>query len=159
MADAALEAARLILRRRWAALATVDDATPAVSMVAYAPEPDLEGLLMYLSGLAAHTRALRAAPAAALAISAPDPGEDDPQLLPRVSLTGTVAALERSTPRFEAAWEAYTDRLPWAAPRLMLGDFVLFRFVPERARFVGGFGRAHSLGFEEIRRAFEAPAD
>ena len=158
MADAALEAARLILSQRWAALATACRGGPAVSMVAYAPEPDLGGLLMYLSGLAAHTRVLGSGADVALAITAPDPGDGDPQLLPQISLTGPVAPLEREAPGFTAAWEVYAARLPWAAPRLQLGDFVLFRFTPERARLVGGFGRAHSLGFEEIRRSLQALA-
>ena len=88
---AADEAVRMILANRWAALATVDeDGAPAGSMVAYAPEGGAASLLLFLSGLAPHTRHLLASGRAAVVVSDPDPGEDDPQTLSRVAATGLV---------------------------------------------------------------------
>jgi putative heme iron utilization protein len=152
MATANVEAARLILDHRWAALAATGPDGPVASMVAYAPEVGLEGLLMYLSGLSAHTGLLRESPEAALVIFAPDPGQGDPQILPRVSLRGTVRVVDRSSADFGPAWERYARRFPWAAPRLSLGDFVLFRFEIVTARYVGGFARASTLTGDEVRR-------
>ena len=52
--------AALIRSQRVAALGTLRDDCPFVSMVAYAAEPDFGGLLLHLSRLAAHTRHLLA---------------------------------------------------------------------------------------------------
>ena len=136
------DAARLVLGERWAAIATLDEGRPLATMVAYAPEPRLGGLLMLLSGLAAHTRALVDDPRCSLAVTRPDTGKGDPQLLPRVSLQGSVQVLEADSPEHAEGKALYLARFPDAEPRFDLADFVLFRFVPEEARYVGGFARA-----------------
>lgn len=151
-----LEVARLVLTQRWGAIATLHGGTPLASMVAYAPEPGLAGLLLFLSGLAAHTRNLADEPQTSLAVSEPDPGTGDPQTLPRVSLQGRVTAIPRETPEFESAWASYVARFPEAAPRLGLGDFVLLRLVVDEARYVGGFARAATLGGAALREAARA---
>ncbi len=147
------EAVSLILAGRWAALATVGKNGPLASMVAYAPEAQLEGVLMFLSGLSAHTRNLAADRRAALAISAPDPGEGDPQTLARISLEGTVSRVDRSSAGFPDAWASYSARFPAAASRLGLADFDLFRLTIERARYVGGFARARTISAERLQAA------
>jgi putative heme iron utilization protein len=146
------EALSLIGSQRWAALATVGDG-PLASMVAYAVEPGLGGLLMFLSGLSAHARNLLADGRASLVMSAPDPGSGDPQTLPRITLTGIVEVIERSSPEFAAAWERYVTRFPAAAPRVVLRDFELFRMRVETARYVGGFAEAHTFDGDRLRAA------
>lgn len=153
-----LEVARLVRKQRWAALATIDAGAPLVSMVAYAPEPDLGGLYLFLSQLAAHTRNLLDEPRAALAISETDTGAGDPQTLPRVTLRGSVSVLDRESAAFAPAWTRYVERFPDAAPRVELADFLLFRFVPTDVRYVGGFARAVGLTGEELREAARTPA-
>jgi putative heme iron utilization protein len=148
-----IEIARLVLTHRWAALATIDSDGPLGSMVAYAVEPELSGLLLYLSGLARHTRALLAEPRVSLAVGEPDPGSGDPQTLARVSLNGSAAPIPRDSPEFATAWDRYVARLPDAAPRLALGDFVLFRFSVVEARWVGGLARATTLSGDDLRAA------
>ena len=81
-----IEIARLVLSKRWGALATLNDGAPLASMVAYAPEPEIAGILMFLSGLSAHTRNLLDDPRCSLVVTEADPGKGDPQTLPRVSL-------------------------------------------------------------------------
>jgi putative heme iron utilization protein len=151
-----LEIARLILAQRWGAVATLNDGAPLASMVAYAPEPGLAGLLLFLSGLAPHTRNLASDPRTSLVVAQPDPGTGDPQTLPRVSLQGRVTEISREAPAFEAAWGCYVARFPEAAPRLGLGDFVLLRLVVDEARYVGGFARAVTLGGDALREAGRA---
>ena len=148
-----VEAARLVLAQRWAAVATLSDGSPLASMVAYAPEPGLSGLLMLVSQLAHHTRDMLAAPRVSLAVTAPDTGEGDPQLLPRASLQGTVAQIPRNGDDFAAAAAVYVHRFPQSAMRLELADFVLLRLTVEEARYVGGFARAASMSGEELREA------
>ena len=145
------EAAALLQEQRWAALSTVADGVPEGSMVAYALAPGGAGLLFFLSGLAAHARNLAADPVAALAVTAPDIGEGDPQLLPRLGLTGRVEMVDRREMRFGPLWQNYVEWFPWAAPRLGLGDFNLFLFVPTECRYVGGFARARTIPWERLR--------
>jgi putative heme iron utilization protein len=124
-------------------------------MVAYAPELDLSGILMFLSTLASHTRNLLGDPRAALVVSEPDPGTGDPQTLARVTVEGVVHEIARHDDRFGAAWQTYTSRFPDAAPRLALADFLLLRLEPRRARYVGGFARAATYTAEDLRGTAE----
>lgn len=148
-----LGAARLLMAHRWAALATLGEDGPAASMVAYAPGPDASSLVLFLSGLSAHTRNLITEPRVALVISEPDPGDGDPQTLGRLSIKGTAEIVERTAPEFGDHWQVYLSRLPDAAPRLALGDFSLFRIVIHEARYVGGFARAGTIPVERLAAA------
>ena len=141
-------AAALILEHRWAALGTVGSDGPSVSHVAYAPEPDLGGLLMFLSGLSAHTRHLLADPRASLGIT-----DIDPQTLVRVGIKGLVSSIPRDRPGFDPAWKLYRSRFPAAERLLALADFGLLRLEIESVRYVGGFGRAATLHVEQLREA------
>ena len=146
-------AARLLADHRWAALATLGEDGPAVSMVAYAPATDLASLLLFLSNLSEHTRNLIARPGAALVVSEIDTGSGDPQTLARVSVKGTVGIIERTAPEFDGAWRTYVGRLPDAAPRIALGDFSLFRVDIREARYVGGFARAGTIEVAQLSAA------
>ncbi|MCC6132977.1 MAG: pyridoxamine 5'-phosphate oxidase family protein [Acidobacteria bacterium] len=147
------EALELIQSERWAALATIHEGHPLASSVAYVVEPGSAGLLFHLSQMAAHTEALLANPSASLVVSRPDTGQGDPQLLPRLTLNGTVEALDPSSEEYAAARRLYITRLPGAAERFELGDFILFRFTIETARYVGGFGRAARMTGEQLKAA------
>jgi hypothetical protein len=150
-------AARLILSHRWAAMATVGSDGPAASMVAYAPAPDLSSVVLFLSGLSAHTGNLIADPRIALVVSEADPGTGDPQTLARVSVSGLADRVERTSPEFGPLWQTYVERLPDAAPRLDLADFSIFRVVVESARFVGGFAQAGTISTEGLSAAAIEP--
>ncbi|MCU0231370.1 MAG: CREG family protein [Acidobacteria bacterium] len=150
------EIARLVAAQRWGALASLEEeggGAPSASMIAYATGPALSHLLFFVSGLAAHTRNLLADPRASFTTGEPDRGEGDPQLLPRVSLSGRALPIDRDDPGFEAEWRRYIARFPDAESRLALADFTLFRFVYDDVRYVGGFARAARLGAEELHAA------
>lgn len=150
---AELDAARLVLARRWAAMATLSSDGPSASMVAYAPEFDLSILVLFLSGLSEHTRNLIEEPRVSLVISEPDPGFGDPQTLARVGIKGVAEMVERTSKEFAGAWDTYVARLPDASPRLALGDFSLFRVVVSEARYVGGFARAGTIAAGRLSSA------
>lgn len=152
-----LDAARMILGHRWAALATIGDDGASGSMVAYAPEPDLGALVLFLSGLSEHTGNLVRAPRVTLVVSETDPGTGDPQTLARVSISGTAKIVERTSPDFDAVWQTYIARLPDAAPRIVLGDFWLFRIVVGEARYVGGFAEAGTIPAARLAAAARDP--
>jgi len=149
------EAAALIRSQRWAALATLDEGRPLASMVAYALHESQGALLFFLSQLAQHTRNLLDSPQASLAVTEPDAHDGDPQRLQRVTLAGTAEVVRRGSPTFEDAAQCYVDRFPDALPRFELGDFLLFRFVPTEARYVGGFARAARFGWEDVQGALK----
>ena len=149
-----LETARLVMDRRWAALATQgDDGYPSASMVAYAWVPDLSNLLVFVSGLSEHTRNLVKEPRVSLVVSEDDTNTEDPQTLARVSVTGRAEVVERSSPEFPDVWQTYVEQLPAAAPRIVLGDFLLIRIVVSEVRYVGGFAQAHTIPVERLSAA------
>jgi putative heme iron utilization protein len=153
-----VDAARLVLRERWAALATTHEGSPLATMVAYAPRADLSVLWLFVSEMSAHTRDLLADPRASLAVTAPDTGTGDPQLLPRVTLTGKAERTPPDSPAYEPGKALYLARFPEAEDRLALGDFHLFGFTPESARYVGGFAQALRIDAERLREAARAAA-
>lgn len=138
----------LLEHHRQAALGTLDDGAPFVSMVLYALERRAghgPAALIHVSRLSAHTRQLLADQRASLLVAQPDTGAADPQALARVSLHCLAAAIPPDAPDYAAARAAYLARLPGQAYLFDFPDFVLFRLELRAARFVGGFARAFSL--------------
>jgi putative heme iron utilization protein len=146
MAEADLIAIRaLIASHRQAALAVLSDGAPLTAMVAYAEEPDCSGVLLLLSGLSAHKRALIVEPACSLLICEPDDGVGDVMTRQRVALQGRAALIARDDPGYAQARATYLIKLPDAEMLFGLGDFDLLRIRPTAARYVAGFGRALTL--------------
>lgn len=116
-----LPPARLLASSRWAALAVVVEGAPSAAMTSYTLAPDGTALYVHLSQMALHTRALLEEPRAALVVSAPDPGDGDPQTLPRLSLSGVALALSclarRSTRREVGLPRAFPGRRRALRPR------------------------------------------
>lgn len=145
---------QLLRSKRWAALATVDEAAmPLASMVAYTCSEDAGVLYLHLSRLAAHTTNLLASGKAALTVSEADSGTGDPQQLARVSLQCSVSVVERDSEEYAAAKLRYLQRLPDAAQLFDFPDFLLFRCAIGSARFVGGFAQARSFSAADLRCA------
>lgn len=148
----ALEIARLIHAQRWASLATLHDGQPHASMVAYCPAADTSHFLLHLSRLAPHTRYLLDNRQVSLAISEQDDGREDPQTLARLSVEGIIEEIARGSPEYIAGKAIYLDRIPASAPLFDFGDFSLFRFLPTKMRYVGGFARARNLSPVDLLR-------
>jgi heme iron utilization protein len=138
------QAARGLLRAaRSAALGTVVDGQPFVSLVTPATAPDLSVLLL-LSSLSEHTRHL-VADARCSVLVAGAPAGANPQTAPRLSLTGR--AEPELDPAAKARWLAVH---PYAAVYAGFGDFALWCVRPEQALFVGGFATARRLRRGEL---------
>src|SRR5258708_7536891 len=112
--------ATLIRSQRQAALGTLRDNVPFVSMVAYAVEPDFGGFLLHLSRLAAHSRELWAAPQWWLRICEPDDGRDEVETVARITLASVPTPIPAASAEHAAARACYLARLPAAE---MLFDF------------------------------------
>ncbi len=136
-----------------AALGTLHEGAPFVSMVPAVPAPDGSGFLIHVSRLAQHTRDLVADARMSLLFTARLTEDQDPLALPRVTLQGAAEAIAADSGEYEQAAKAYLARFPQAEQTLGLGDFSFFRLRPARGRLVLGFGRALSLDAAQIQAA------
>jgi putative heme iron utilization protein len=143
---------RLLDERPVASLATLHGGEPAVSMVPFVLRPDDGALLIHVSALATHTRDMQSHPRVSLMVMAEPTPELRPQALPRVTLQAEVRLLAREGSDYEPAKAAYLARFPDAAVTFELADFSLVELAPTSARLVAGFGRAHALVGEALRR-------
>ena len=150
-ADTALVLAHLIRGQRVAALGTLRQGAPLVSMVLYLPAQDFSSFLFHVSHLAWHTQDMLADPRASLSIAATDDGARNPQTLERVSVRGEAVPLANGTPEHTRLKAAWLERFPESAINFELADFAFFRIAPRDARFVAGFGRIHNLSAEALR--------
>ena len=143
--------ARRIRTQRVAALGTLRDTAPLVSMVLYVAAGDLSAVYIHVSHLAEHTQALRQDRRVSLMIVEPDSGEMDPQRLARVSICGDATETPPTAGNYEDVKSAYVAKFPMAAVTFGLGDFVLYGITPRNARYVGGFGKIFDLAAEDFR--------
>jgi heme iron utilization protein len=131
-----------------AALGTIVEGAPLVSMVLCASEPDLSYLYLHVSRIAQHTRGLLSQPCVGLLICEPDRVSRNPLTLARVSIQGLAAPLEEGSLAFENARSLYLAVHPTAAINFDLPDFLLLAVHPESARFIAGFGKIFDLDRE-----------
>jgi putative heme iron utilization protein len=138
----------LVRERSLAALGTIVEGGPLVSMVLYASEPDLSCLYLHVSRIAQHTRGLLSQPRVSLLISEPDRASRNPLTLARVSIQGLAGLLQEGSAAFENARSLYLAVHPTAAINFNLPDFLLLGVHPESARFIAGFGKIFDLDRE-----------
>lgn len=140
----------LLVKQPVAALATLHDNEPAVSMVPFALLPDGSGLVIHVSRLATHTNDMLAHPSVALLVTGPPEDAGTPLTRPRVSFQGQARRCEPESVEYPQARTAYLARLPEAEELFSFPDFSLFIIKPTSARYVAGAGRAMSLTAEDI---------
>lgn len=124
----------LMLGRSTAALGTLMDGRPYVSLVLIAFDADGSPLLL-LSRLAQHTKNLLADPRVSLLFDGTT-GLEDPLTGPRLTVLGQAAPCPDA-----AALERYLGRNPSAQTYAGFADFQLYRVSIERGHFVAGFGQ------------------
>ena len=79
---------RLIRQQRVAALGTLRQGAPLVSMVSFLAEDDFSAFVLRVSRLAWHTQDMLHDPRVSLVIAETDDGRADPQTLARITLHG-----------------------------------------------------------------------
>ncbi len=141
---------QLLRGRQTAALGTLHAGAPYVSMVAYAIVD--AGFVIHVSTLAAHTKDMLADARVSLLISQGEEAAASPLALARVSVQGEAHEIARAAAEHAAYAAAYLDRYPDAEQMFGFADFSLFLIRPVSARFVAGFGEAHSLTGESVIR-------
>lgn len=141
----------LLASQRVAALGTLgEDGTPFVSMVPFALEPHSASVVIHVSGLAAHTRNLQAAPQVSLLVMQAEVADEPVHALPRVTLLGQAGVLAPDSAAWAEARAAYLARFPEAEPMTQLGDFRFVAITLQGARQIAGFGAARSLDADAL---------
>jgi heme iron utilization protein len=137
------EARRLLRAARSGCLATSANGQPFASLVTPACMPD-GSLLLLLSGLAEHTRHLKADPRCSVLVSGVAMSEN-PQTTPRVTVTGVAEVVDD-----KALKDRFLAVHPYATLYADFGDFATWRIKPEAGLLVAGFGRAFRLKFSDL---------
>lgn len=140
--------ALLLRARSTAALGTLRAGAPYVSMVPYAIAAD--GFVIHVSTLSAHTKDMLADARVSLLIAEAEGGGKSPLGLMRVSVQATAERIAPDSLRLNEFRAAYLARFPDAEPMFGFADFSMFLIRPASARFVAGFGQAHSLSAESM---------
>lgn len=102
--------------------------------------------LIYVSGLAAHTRNLRENPRASVLLVEPEAATGQPLARRRLTFACTAAPIARDSAEHPALVLAFRTRFGPAIDLLAgLPDFQLVRLTPQRGRVVAGFGAAFDV--------------
>jgi putative heme iron utilization protein len=146
---------RLLRERTSAALGTLRAGAPFVSMVPYALAADGSGFVVHVSELAAHTKDMLADARVSLLVTEAEDAGKSPLALARVSVQGTAQRIPSGSPDLSGLSAVYLARFPDAEPMFGFADFSIFLIRPESARFVAGFGQAHSLTGGSMMQAMQ----
>lgn len=141
---------RLLSEARFAALGVLNPETghPDVTRIAMATDGTGAPLTL-VSGLSAHTRALRANPVASILVGEPGP-KGDPLTHPRLSLSCAARFVEHAEPEYGDLRGPWLDRTPKAKLYIDFADFSFVRFTVLSAALNGGFGKAFVLTAEDL---------
>ena len=153
--DQAKALRELVCGQRIAALGTLHEGAPFVSMVPYAQHAGGADFFIHVSSLAGHTRDMLASPRVSLLIISNS--GDSPQSRARVTIQGDAVQLETGSAEYAAAKNSYVARFPQAEAIFALADFSIFMIRPVSLRVVGGFAQAFSLGAESFARVMREP--
>jgi heme oxygenase (biliverdin-IX-beta and delta-forming) len=133
-----------------AALGTLHEGEPFVSMVPVALLPRGAGFVIHVSRLAQHTKDMLASPAVSLLIVAPRTPEVTAQARARATVQGEARQCAGGDSGHEAAKRAYLGKFPQSEQMFGFADFSLFVIVPRTVRFIGGFAQARSITAETL---------
>jgi len=118
---------------------------PDASVAAALLAPD-GAFVIYISGLAAHTRNLRANPRASVLLAADEADMPQPLARRRLTFACTAHPVARGTAEHAALFAALREKFgPPLDVLAALPDFDLVRLVPTAGRLVLGFGAAYDV--------------
>jgi heme oxygenase (biliverdin-IX-beta and delta-forming) len=146
---------QLIRGRMIAALGTLHQGAPFVSMVTFAAARN-GSLILHVSRLAAHTQDMLVSPDVSLLITESEGAGKMPQALARVTVQGRAKMLDCDSEKYTDARDIYMSRFPDAAPLFEFSDFSIFVIEPVSARVIAGFGQAVTITGEDFATALSA---
>jgi putative heme iron utilization protein len=140
----------LLRTQEVAALGTLHQGQPYVSMVPFALRPGSTDFIIHVSQLAAHTKDMLASPQVSLLVIAPPVPRAMAQELARITVQGEAVQVAGGTPEHAAVKAAYLTRFPQSEMMFGFSDFSLFAIVPGSIRFVGRFAQATTISPETL---------
>ncbi len=141
---------QILRTQQVAALGTLQEGQPFVSMVPYAVLPGGQGLVIHVSQLAAHTQDMLAHPQVSLMAMALPAAEVSAQATARITIQGHAQQCRDSDFGHEQAKVAYLSRFPDSRELFGFSDFSLFVIAPMSVRVVAGFAQASTLSAAEF---------
>ncbi len=102
----------LLQTSRIAALGTLRDGAPQVSMVAFVPAQDFSAFYIHVSRLAQHTVDIQKDRRVSLLITETDDGRADPQTLLRLSIRCVAEFMPPGEPGYTPVMALYLERFP-----------------------------------------------
>lgn len=133
-----------------AALGTLHEGEPFVSMVPYAFLPGLNAFIVHVSSLASHTKDMIENAAVSLMVTAHARPEDLAQSVARATFQCQARRCTEDEPHYEAARRSYLLRFPPSEAMFGFGDFSLFTLTPRYMRLIGGFAQATTVTAPEL---------
>ena len=147
--------AQIIRNTRLAALGTLREGAPRVSMVPFVAAEDFSAFYIHVSRLAQHTVDMQKDKQVGFLIVELDDGRPDPQTLGRVSIRASAEMIQNGEPGYTPLKELYLARFPEAGQFFKLADFNFWRIKPKGGRFVAGFAKAFNITAETLEKVSE----
>lgn len=144
--------AQIIRSQRIAALGTLRDEAPLVSMVTYVTAEDFSLFYIFVSRLAQHTVDMQKDKRIGLLIAETDDGREDPQTLARVSIRGSAEQIPNGIPGYTPLKNRYLKRFPESESLFKLEDFSFWSIKPKGGRFVASFAKAYNISVETLQK-------
>ena len=142
----------LVHGRKIAALGTLHQGAPFVSMVPYAVAKN-SNFILHVSRLAAHTQDMLVNPDVSLLIAESETSQKMAQELARVTVQGQAQKLDGDSQKHNEARDVYLARFPDAASLFEFSDFNIFIVKPISVRLIAGFGRAVTITGDDFATA------
>jgi len=153
MDESVKELRDLVRSRQVAALGTLHEGAPYVSMVPYAVLEDGPTFLIHVSELSAHTQDMLNDPRVSFLIMARDTEGTLPQELARLTIQGEARQLKEPGSAYDQGKATYLKGFPDSAPMFEFADFSLFAIRPISLRWIGGFAAAETLTPDTLKQA------
>jgi putative heme iron utilization protein len=144
---------RLLNTSRMAALGTLREGAPFVSLTSMAPAGEFTTFWLHLSRLAFHTRHIEDDPRVSLMIWEDAAPRRNPQTLARISLAGEAVRVDPDSSDYDSGKAAFLERNPDGEMMFQMADFSLYRVTVGYGRLVGGFGAIHTISPSDLRDA------
>ncbi len=135
----------LLQTQQIAALGTLHNGEPYVSMVPYALLAGGRGFVIHVSRLATHTKDMLRHPTVSLLVIAPQGPDVPAQAVARATVQGEATQCVENDAEYAEAKRVYLERFPQSTDMFGFSDFSLFVVAPRTVRFVGGFAQAASV--------------
>ncbi len=144
--------AQVIRNTRIAALGTLRNEAPHVSLVPFVVMEDFSAFYIFASRLAQNIMDLQKNKYMSLLIAETDDGRSDPQTLARVTIRGSAELMQNGEPGYTPVKLMYIERFPESEVLFKLDDFGLWRIKPKGGRFVASLAKAYNITPETLQK-------